>query len=330
MDSQPIAVRSVINPRFLEFCLSEQYAIGEWAQCLFWLKGLNDTYKIRTSSGFYILRLYRSEVNENDVSFELSTLLKLNDILSTSSTKVSRALYKKDGSLYTVIQAPEGPRVAVIFDYIDGHENVLHDDKSCYAFGQSAAELHAAMDHIVVAQPHRYELNTQFLIEQPLARIVTYIGETHEAVPFLTQYAEELKASIHHAAKSGLDWGLCHGDMHGNNNAFQIDSHFIHYDFEFTANGWRAYDLAQVKSRKRQPVKESQHQLWDSVMSGYRSIRSFSVQDEQAIDLFIAVRRFWVMSMDVAFIHSDFGALDYGEEWLNSFIEEFRKRFAYE
>ena len=59
-------------------------------------------------------------------------------------------------------------------------------------------------------------------------------------------------------------------------------------------------------------------------MKGYRSVRSFTDADEQAVDLFIIVRRFWVMSLDVAFIDSDMGALDYGEDWLNNFIKEFR------
>jgi len=326
MYTQPIAIRSVLDPKYLKYCLSEQYSIGDWMECLYWLKGLNDTYKIHTLSGSYILRLYRLGISESDVSYELSTLVQLADILSTGRTKVSRPVCKKDDRLYTVIDAPEGPRVAVIFEYVRGTENVLHDVESCFAFGQSAAALHVAMDQVVVDQPHRYQLGTEFLINQPLDRIVQYIGEKHEAVPFLSEYAAELKARIHDAAGRGLDWGLCHGDMHGNNNVFQIGHHFIHYDFEFTAKGWRAYDLAQVKARKRQPAKDMQQELWDSLLTGYRSIRSFSDLDEHAIDLFIGARRFWVMSLDVAFIHNDSGALDYGEDWLNSFVEEFRMR----
>lgn len=321
----PIAIRSVLDPKFLDYCLSKQYDIGEWVECLYWLRGLNDTYKIRTLSGTYILRLYRLGISESDASCELSTLVQLADILKTSSTKVSKPVGKRDGRLYSVIDAPEGPRIAVIFEYVSGTENVLHDAESCFAFGQSAAELHAAMDQVVVDQPLRYELDTHFLIDQPLERIVQYIGEKHETTPFLNEYALQLKGRIHDAARRGLDWGLCHGDMHGNNNVFQIGNQFIHYDFEFTAKGWRAYDLAQVKARKRLPAKDMQNELWESLMAGYRSIRSFSAKDEQAIDLFIAARRFWVMSLDVAFIHSDSGALDYGEDWLSNFVEEFRR-----
>ena len=56
MSIQPTALRSVLNPRYLESALRNHYDIGTWEECLFWLRGLNDTYRVRTSSGMYILR----------------------------------------------------------------------------------------------------------------------------------------------------------------------------------------------------------------------------------------------------------------------------------
>lgn len=323
MYTQPIALRSVLDPKYLEYCLSKQYDIGQWSECLYWLRGLNDTYRVQTSNGFYILRVYRLEIKESDVSYELSLLSQLKVILSSMNTKVSEPIAKKDNSLYTVLNAPEGKRIAVIFRYINGTENGLHDEESCFAFGKSAAELHSAMDQVNLEQT-RYDLDINFLITQPLERIVNYIGEKNEAVPYLYQFANALKERILDHAKKGLDWGLCHGDMHGNNNVFQENYYFTHYDFEWSAKGWRAYDLAQVKCRKRQ-LEDRKLPLWDALISGYRSVRDFSAHDEMAIDLFIIARRFWVMSLDVAFIHSDFGALDYSEDWLGGFINEFRK-----
>ncbi|MFD1903152.1 hypothetical protein ACFSQ7_01895 [Paenibacillus rhizoplanae] len=92
--------------------------------------------------------------------------------------------------------------------------------------------------------------------------------------------------------------------------------------FEWAAQGWRAYDLAQVRHRKRLP-QEKKEPLWQALMSGYRSVRELSEQDESAIDLFMIARRLWVMGLDVEFI-SDSGALDYTEDWLEEFISEFR------
>lgn len=323
MYNQPTALRSVLDPKYLEFCLSGQYDLGQWNECLYWLNGLNDTYRVRTAKGIYILRVYRHEIKESDVSYELSLLTQLTVLLKPEHTKVAEPLVKRDKSWYSVLDAPEGERIAVIFRYINGTENGLLDEESCAAFGQSAAELHSAMDQVILNQP-RYDLDTNFLINQPLERIVNYIGEKHEAAPFLHQFASALKERVDAAVKQGLDWGICHGDMHGNNNALQENTHFTHFDFEWSGKGWRAYDLAQVRARKRQQADKLEP-LWNAFMSGYRSVRSFSVQDEMAVELFVIARRFWVMSLDVAFLHSNSGALDYSEDWLEGFINEFRK-----
>ncbi|MBB3127016.1 Ser/Thr protein kinase RdoA (MazF antagonist) [Paenibacillus rhizosphaerae] len=322
MYTQPTTLRSVLDPKYLKYSLSKHYDIGEWDECLYWLRGLNDTYRIRTSSGFYILRIYRVSIEENDVAYELSLLTQLKGELNSVSTKVSEPIYKKDNSLYTVVSAPEGQRIAVIFRYLTGTENVLHDEKSCFSFGKSAAELHTAMDRITLNQS-RYALDTNFLISQPLNRIVKYIGEKHSATSFLREYGNALIERINTVTSHGLDWGICHGDMHGNNNAFQEGDSFTHYDFEWSAKGWRAYDLAQVRGRKRQ-LEDKKAPLWNALISGYRSIRDFSDQDESAIELFMKARQLWVMGLEVTFIPNDFGVLDYSEEWIEGFINEFR------
>lgn len=323
--NEPKVMRSVLSPKYLKHVLAGQYSVGSWDNCTFWLRGLNDTYRVQTEKGIYILRVYRTEVTEADVLYELSVLSNLQSMLAASPyADVAEAITKTDESQHTVVHAPEGPRMAVLFRHVDGVENVLQDEASCHAFGQSAAELHAAMDRVEADLP-RYDLDLRFLIDDPLERIVNYIGEQHVTAAFLRAFAEALKGRIVHAASQsgGLDWGLCHGDMHGNNNAFQQGGKYVHYDFEWSAMGWRAYDLAQVKIRKRQ-AKEDKLALWQAFMAGYRSVRDFSAADEQAVDLFAIARRFWVMGLDVAFIESDMGALDYGEDWLNDFVEEFR------
>jgi Putative homoserine kinase type II (protein kinase fold) len=178
------------------------------------------------------------------------------------------------------------------------------------------------MDQVQLELPGR-ELDAEFLIGRPLEQILRYIGTDHEASAFLRNYADALREKVAAVAAVGLDWGICHGDMHGNNNAVETDLRFTHFDFEWSAPGWRAYDLAQVRIRKRQSA-EKKEELWRTFLAGYRSVRSFSEADEQAVELFVLVRRFWIMSLDVCFIPSQFGVLDFGEDWLNGYLEEFR------
>lgn len=63
------------------------------------------------------------------------------------------------------------------------------------------------------------------------------------------------------------------------------------------------------RARKRQQ-EEPKEKLWNALLSGYRSVRAFSEQDEAAVELFVIARRLWVMGLDVAFIHNVTGALD--------------------
>ena len=321
MYNKPTTLRSILDPKYLTYCLRTLYDIGDWEDCLFWLRGLNDTYQIRTTRAYYILRIYRQSIGESDVAYELSLLTHLNNELSSVNTRVSVPIPKKDSSLHTVVNAPEGQRIAVIYSYLTGTENVLQDEKACFSFGRSAAELHTAMDNITLTDS-RNILDTNFLIRQPLDRIMNYVGEHHSATPFLREFSAALIESIATISRHGLDWGICHGDMHGNNNAFQEGDSFTHYDFEWSAQGWRAYDLAQVRYRKRLP-REKKDVLWDALISGYRTVRDFSEKDESSIELFGMARRFWIMGLDVEFIN-DYGVLDFSEDWLEGYMKEFR------
>lgn len=325
MDDKPKVLRSVLAGDDLIRLLSEQYHLGIWRECKYLLKGLNDSYRVLTEQGRYVLRIFRTEVEEPDVQFEIALINELAGKLARSSTtKVALPIRKKDHGYYSVIMAPEGKRFAVLYEFVTGTEHQLNEEQSCFEFGRSAAELHLAMDNINIDLP-RYDLDTSFLVDQPMTRIIDYIGSEHEKVGFLKQFAHKLKENINARNKQGLDWGLCHGDMHGNNNAQYHNGVFSHIDFEWSAEGWRSYDLAQVLiSRRRHHPPDRANELWNAIVEGYRSVRSLSEADVMAVEDFAIARRLWVMNLDVAFIESDSGMLDFDEQWLNDFTAEFR------
>ncbi|WP_246369894.1 GNAT family N-acetyltransferase [Saccharibacillus deserti] len=228
----------------------------------------------------------------------------------------------------------EDLRALMIEIETDGTEDPLQSEESCRAFGQSAAALHEAMDRLSSGTgadsangkplPPRAPADMDALLRRPLRIILDYIGEDHPEAPFLRRYAQGLETAAAEAAANGLDFGLCHGDMHGNNNALRQADRFAHFDFEFAAPGWRAWDLAQVKNRKRQSAERIEP-LWQAFLEGYRSIRPFAEADEAAVGTFMLVRRFWTMGLDAELAPMWDGALDFGEDWLAGFLEEFRR-----
>ena len=123
MFNHATALRSVLSPAYLEWALQAHYDIGTWQECRFWLRGLNDTYRVQTSTGVYILRVYRTEVAEADVRYELSVLTALKERLGSSEhTEVGDFIPTKDQTGYTMLDAAEGKRAAVIFNYIEGQK----------------------------------------------------------------------------------------------------------------------------------------------------------------------------------------------------------------
>lgn len=101
MYTQPTALSSVLDPKYLMYTLSKHYDIGEWDDCLYWLRGLNDTYRIQTHSGYYILRVYRLSIKENDVAYELSLLTQLKNELHSVKQR-SRNRFLRKTTAYTL------------------------------------------------------------------------------------------------------------------------------------------------------------------------------------------------------------------------------------
>ncbi|WP_179218666.1 phosphotransferase enzyme family protein [Saccharibacillus sp. O23] len=360
---ESIAVRSVLNPAYLKRRLESLYALGQWTECRYWLRGLNDTYRVRTSDGgSYMLRVYRVEAREDEIAFELNLLERLQSELAGTAACASPAVRLPSGRLYAALQAPEGTRFAALFLEAEGEEDPLQDAAACRAFGRSAAELHAAFDRLTpgiaaaddaaipgadgtsaaapapqeraarenrsaadaaAPLPYRAPVGAETLLRRPLQGILALIGEDHAEAAFLRRYARELETAMEAAASTGLDFGICHGDMHGNNNALRTGERFTHFDFEFAAPGWRAWDLAQVKNRKRQQ-REQIEPLWQAFLEGYRSARPFGPADEAAVELFMRVRRFWTMGLDAQFAPLLEGVLDFSDDWAAGFAEEFR------
>jgi len=335
IQQENIASRSILRSAYLERQLQPLYDLGPWSECRYWLRGLNDTYRVRTADGgAYMLRVYRAEALEEEIAFELELLERLQSELSGTAAEASPAVRLSDGRLYSALQAPEGIRFAALFQEADGTEDPLQSEEACRAFGLSAAALHAAMDRLSAGTradgasgkplPPRAPADLDMLLRCPLRIVLGYIGEDHPEAPFLRRYAQGLEMAAAEAAANGLDFGLCHGDMHGNNNALRQADRFAHFDFEFAAPGWRAWDLAQVKNRKRQAAEQIEP-LWQAFLAGYRSIRPFTEADEAAVGTFALVRRFWTMGLDAELAPMWDGALDFGEDWLAGFVEEFRR-----
>src|SRR5262245_39366260 len=111
------ATRSVLAPRALLSEALPAYDLGEPVACELLHSGLNDSYHLRTPQGSYLLRVYRAGWRAlSDISYELEALVHLEQ----RGVGVSRPVARRDGSYMQTLQAVEGTRTMVLFNYILG------------------------------------------------------------------------------------------------------------------------------------------------------------------------------------------------------------------
>lgn len=170
-----------------------------------------------------------------------------------------------------------------------------------------------------------YEVETD--VDKYIFRIYRADRRSRSDIEFELKLAAELKNRISELEIKGLDWGVCHGDLHGNTNAaFAKDGKLTHYDFDLCGYGWTAYDIAEFRLAREihsgHDPKEVEG-LWDAFLKGYGSVRSLSENDFAVVPVFVAIRQLWLFGL--CFQDSEFaGIADFDEGFIDSKMQCFK------
>lgn len=303
-------IQSLLSVNALLSEVISVYDIGSFVACTLLAHNLNDTYLVSTSENRYILRIYqaprmvgRTWRSESDILYELDLLLHL----KRKGVSVSIPLARKDGTFLRVLQAPEGPRPAVLFTYASGDPVTPPRQHSTLSrlYGCAVAEIHTAASDFV--SPHlRLELDLTYLLDISLQTIQPVLAHRADDWSYLLHLADTLKERIVLLPAQALDSGVCHGDAQGGNAHILEEKMLTFFDFDVCGHGWRAYDLAVFywgaalgKSRLGWSDEQVEH-LWRAYLEGYLERRSLSELDLQSIPLFVAVRHFWFLGLNTA------------------------------
>ncbi|QOT12730.1 phosphotransferase [Paenibacillus sp. JNUCC32] len=315
---------SLLSKQAVGLHIQRNYEIGSVVKIQYFLRGMNDTYAIETDVDKYIFRIYRADRRSRpDIEFELELLR----FLSANGISVSEPIPGKDGAYLSGFNVMEGTRYGVLFQYAEGHEMPIHAAADSYRFGESIGHMHKAADQFE-SRFARERLDMEFLINQPLSIIRSYMKHRLTDCNYLSEMATELKKRISDLKVQGLDWGVCHGDLHGNTNAaWTEDGKLTHYDFDLCGYGWRAYDIAEFRLAREIHSRhdpEEVERLWDAFLRGYCSVRSLSENDLAAVPVFVAVRQLWLFGL--CFRDSEFvGIADFDEGFIDSKMQYFKR-----
>ncbi len=318
------ATHSLLSASALLTYAQEHYEIGNAIECHLLDRGLNDTYLIPTSSGKYIVRVYRMGWRSlSDILYELEMLLHLRG----KDVPVSSPLTMKDGSLVSTLNTLEGPRQVVLFTFAEGERpRWPRDEMYSRAYGQAVARVHNALDDFT-SQHTRFRLDLDHLLESPLRTILPLLEDRPEDQAYLLHLVAVIKKRMDDLPRGELEWGACHGDFHGGNARITRDLQVIFFDFDCCGPGWRAYDIAVFRLTR---ALRQEEKLWEDFLAGYMQQRTLRTLDLGAVPLFMAMRQIWRLG-----VHTS-NAPHWGYDFLNKryfdsnmkFLRELGEAFA--
>lgn len=242
---------------------------------------VNDVYAIATTAGDYILKVYRARWRSwSEIAYELDVLAHL----TARGVAVAPAIPRRDGRRIGAIRAPEGLRYAVLFARAAGTKPARPFTTTLYRhFGRATARMHRALDDF--ASPHaRVPLDLAHFLDRPLAALRPRLAGRPDDWAFLVSLAEKVRARIADLAASGLDWGVCHGDLTLDNLHVTLEGQITFYDFDSGGPGWRASDPCGVL---RYAIAD-RNGFWDAFLAGYGEVRPFGPADLAAVPYFAA------------------------------------------
>ena len=281
-----------------------QYKILNPLSCEFWARGLNDTYKISSDRENFALRVYRKKWRtQSDIKFELNAIKHLHK----KGADVAYPIERNQGGYITDIEAPEGIRQVIVTKYAEGAVLKYDNPEDAVVYGREAAQIHTLSSDFE-SEYSRYKLDLNHLITEPMAHIQPYLSHRPNDWEFLSEFATYLSKTLNAVSFAELDYGLCHGDLHGY-NAHEYNGKLTHFDFDCCGFGLRAYDLATFKWSLRWRKKENE--FWPKFMEGYNSVREMPDLNLNLIESFVAIRDIWLIALHIG--NSD----DLSKGWIN-------------
>lgn len=260
----------------------------------------NDHYLITTGNGEkFVIRVYqlgtRLERHESCYLYELDWL----NFLEQKGLPVAYPIARKDGSFLGKLKAPEGERYYAVFSYAHGSPLSVQDEEQLYVMGREMARIHLASNEY---EPRYYrpELDLEFLIDRPVARIKRYWDEDQEHVEDLDlllfsadDAKEQLLELINNEESTPDSWGAIGGDFHNRSVFFDAANNPTFFNFDWCGQGWRAYDIA-VFLHNTNLIHQQTENAAEAFFAGYYSERPLSPNEHAAIAPFLTVRRIWL------------------------------------
>lgn len=226
----------------------------------------NDVIAVTTPTAQFALKLYHLQRITDEVQWEVDLSIHL----MRNGAPVAKPVQGKHGYVES-LRVGGRDRVAVLYEWAPGKKPVAERD-TYTLLGKAAAHIHQAADTFP-ASSLRENYDAHTLIDEQLHRINRHLREAkrwEQAVAL----GERLKQVL---ANAVLDRGICHMDL-TLDNVHRYGESVTVFDFDSAGVCWRAIEP--------HAVLRSSKELFEAWLDGYRSVRPFSQDDEEAVAAF--------------------------------------------
>ncbi|GGJ39587.1 phosphotransferase enzyme family protein [Deinococcus roseus] len=322
---------SLLDAHALQRLVEQEHDLPFPISCVLYLQGDNDTYQIRAADQTHYLRVYTHN-KDPEHHLRIATEIDLLEIAHAAGVPVARALSRKDGSYLHLLNAPEGIRVAVLFEGVPGvapGKNLTAEQAQLY--GQAVGELHRAWNVDQVLPLPIYDAVP--VVEEPIKLLTSYLQQRPEDLDFLQEVADRVSIQISTLPDHGAAYGVIHGDLHKTNVLFTPENQLSLIDFTTVGYGWRAHEVAVmlwstalVGDFEPRPFPA----VFQAYLQGYESVRPLDDKEKAALPLLAAGQHLWIMGVEVALVQS--GRWDTHwvttDGWLDQWIGKLRHWMA--
>jgi len=211
--------RSLLLASALTERMLPNYNLPSPVPCHFWRRGINDAYLVRAGKGKFVLRIAPA----NWRSYEnLKAEIDLLQFLRRHQITVPQPIQQRNGDFIQTLNAPEGPRFAILFTFVPGEAHSPGKMNS-YRFGQAIAQFHAITDTYPTDRAGlRFELVD--MVDKPLKRLKPCFADHRGDFEYLLEISTDLEQAVSRLPREAPMYGPCHGDVN-NGNFHLIEPH---------------------------------------------------------------------------------------------------------
>ncbi|GAA0192985.1 hypothetical protein GCM10009122_55900 [Fulvivirga kasyanovii] len=275
---------STLSPSALNGFVSEHYGLGQ-TSCKYLLRGVSDTYLIKSRQEKFILKVYREMHRSLD---EIKAEVELLNILKGNGAKVSYPLKDLHGQQIQEFVAAEGMRYGVLFSFAPGKVYYDFTDEQLRIIGREMGFNHNITSDLDLSYD-RNSYTIESTIHRPLKVFKPAFEDFTEGYDYLVDISERVIRKLESFNAASFGYGYCHYDYLPKNFHFDEHDNLTVFDYDFCGKGYLVNDLMTfqvhyffhtvIKGMK----KEDADAAFQTAVSGYRELRNISEEELEAI-----------------------------------------------